>query len=1044
MSPDILARFKHILYLKIAIQQLKTKWQTLHVARKFARALLPVFLISMFVLERASSQDAVAQSEQFSQRVWQARDGLANSAVQALTQTPDGYLWIGTSSGLVRFDGTRFVLFSHAIEKAFTDDSVWALAVGPDGTLWIGTEGGGLVRFRGGTFRRFATADGLSNLFVRAIYARSDGSLWVGTDKGLFESQTASNNDCHFHRVDATAGLPAMNVYTIHEGRNGILYVGGSGILELNSNGAHAFLHKRGNSEDGVVGAVQVSRNGTLWIGTQASLRAFEPRRQHNNLIAAFNPFENTYRVSIPNAPDSRFNTGQQKHLHVSVLTESRDGSLWIGTYGEGLLRWKDGHFRWFRTPEYLPDNHISAIFEDAQDDIWIGTPSGLTRLKHTNATSVRLADGTPVDISTISNGESGNMFLASLEGKMFQSSGAILSPASVVGLPADLAVRTTFRDRAGVLWIGTSGQGLYSVTNGIATHYSSPDFVRAFAQSSKGVLWVGTDGPLWSNSTGHFRTLDGNNKTSYRALIFDQRGILWAGSDSGLERIADGKLLHDESLAPLDMTKVWSLLADRDDNVWVGSRGSGLYLWRKGHLKHYAVTSGFPGESIFSIIQDTHDQIWISSSEGVWSIKREALIDAADSGNFGSSAHFYGDAAFSVGAQMSGGVQPAGAVTPAGDLWFAATDGALRIQPTLASPSKPFPLVIEQIRRDGEPVSIRSPVHIPANFQQIEIDYSAIRLDSPDQTRFRYRLDGLESHWTEADIRRAAFYTHIPAGTYRFHVQAFDQGSPDRVINAEIPVTFEPHIYETAWFYAICGLFLLFVIASFFLLHRRRLHERFKAVLDERNRVAREMHDTVIQGCIGVSTLLEAAHNTEQTFPEKSRLLIERATIQNRNTIDEARHAVWKLRNEIDPAQQLPFGFLLSSLVADLRDETTTPISLEITEALPILAVDAGESLLNVVREAMLNATRHACATQIQLKASVGRRTLTLDIADNGRGFSPQLDNPLHYGIPGMRERVVDLGGQVSIVSKPNNGTTVRIIVPLKRLIYKLREVTT
>jgi signal transduction histidine kinase len=417
-------------------------------------------------------------------------------------------------------------------------------------------------------------------------------------------------------------------------------------------------------------------------------------------------------------------------------------------------------------------------------------------------------------------------------------------------------------------------------------------------------------------------------------------------------------------------------------------------------------------------------------------------LIAASDSGSFGSSTHFYGDAAFSAGAQLSGGVQPAGVLTPSGDLWFAATDGALRIRPALSFPANPFPLVIEQVRKDGESVPLQSPVRIPATVQQSEIDYAAVRLDSPDQTRFRYRLEGLESRWTDAGVRRAAFYTHIPPGTYRFHVQAFDQGSPDRVINAEIPLTFEPHVYQTIWFYTVCGLLLICVIASSFLLHRRRLHERFEVVLAERNRVAREMHDTVIQGCIGVSTLLEAAHSTEQSFPEKSRLLIERATMQNKHTIDEARHAVWNLRHETGSAQQLPFGYILASLVADLREETQIPISLQITETLPVFSVDAGESLLNVVREAMLNATRHACATQIQLLSHVGRRALTLNITDNGHGFSPQSNNPLHYGITGMRERVSDLNGQISIISRPGAGTTVRITLPLKSLVSKLPEV--
>ena len=1005
----------------------------MYVRGKGINGLLLLTVMVAFLPVQVFAQMAHEVGEQFSQRVWQARDGLPQSAVQALAQTPDGYLWIGTSTGLVRFDGSRFVRFGHADDKAFADDSVWSLTVTSDGTLWIGTEGGGLIRYRGGLFRAFAGAAGLTNLFVRAICERRDGSLWVGTDHGVFQASIHHGDDLQFRRMDSSGTIPSMSVYTIREGRDGALYVGGSGLLIIGPRGAHLF-HPQTGSEDGFVGAVQMSRNGYLWVGTQAALRAIKPRTEGNSK-KPFDPFDNENRVSIPSslAPDTR------NHIHVSVILEAGDGSLWIGTYGAGLLRFKDGSFRAFRTPEFLPDNHISSIFEDAQNDIWIGTPSGLTRLKHTETTSVRLAGGTPVDVNSISNQAAGAVLIAALEGKLLQPVGSLLSPASVPGLPAGLTVRTTFQDRGGAVWVGTAGQGLYSMMNGVATHHP-PNFVRAFAESPKGVLWVGTDGPLWSNSSGQFVTLHGSAKTSYRALAFDHQGVLWAGSDSGLERISEGKILSEAALAPLDHVKVWSLLADRKGNVWIGSRGSGLYLWKNGTLKHYDPETGYPGESIFSILEDSRGQIWISSPEGVWSIDRDALVAAADNGSFGHSTHFYGDTASSVSTQISGGVQPSGVITPAGDLWFAATSGALHVQPTLSSSYKPYPLLIEQVREDGSRTSVTAPVRVPADVQQLEIDYTAVRLDAPDQTRFRYRLEGLEKRWTEAGTRRAAYYTHVPPNIYTFRVEAFDPGSPDRVISATIPIIFRPHFYQTVWFYTLCAVLLLVAIASIFILHRRRLQLGFKAVLEERNRLAREMHDTLIQGCIGVSALLEAAHNTEQSFPDKSRLLLERATIQNKNAIDEARHAVWNLRHDNGPVE-FPFGSILTSLVAELREEGETPISLHMPELLPVLGMDVGESLLHVVREAMLNAIRHAGARQIQLRTRVARRILKIYVIDDGQGFATQSNDPLHYGITGMRERVLSLGGRFTLTTTEGKGTTVQIVLPFKRRVGRKRE---
>ncbi len=997
----------------------------------------PVYFLLFVLLSglRLPGLTPTEPAEEFSQRSWQARDGLPQSSVYAIIQTPDGYLWIGTSGGLLRFDGWRFTLFNHSSDTAFQDDSVWSLAVERDGTLWIGTEGGGLVRYRKGAFQHFGKEIGLTNQFVRALYVDANsGSLWVGTDDGVFKGDVEAG----FRRLDAMNGIPAMNVYSIVGGRDGARYVGGMGLLTVEKSGTRYFM-SREFSGDNFVDSICLTRNGTLWVGTFSVLRKL-------GLHDEGDIYSQTHVVPVPRTAYqfNRSATGHasqwQSRLHYSAMTEASDGSLWIGTYGEGLLRWKDGNFKWYRAPEYLPDNHVSSVMEDAQKDIWVGTTNGLARLKPAQAIPVRLPGDMPVNINSVAN-DGETVLLSTLEGKLLRPMSGSLRAVSYPSLADTIAVRTTFRDREGTLWIGTAGQGLFGYSHdGRIQHYAQADLVRAFAETPDGRLWIGTDGNLWTVRNGQITRFDSGYNRSFRTFAVDSRAILWVGSDFGLRRIRSGQVLHEAALSPLESLKIWSLLSDQEGAVWIGTRGSGLYLWESRHLHHYGSSSGFPTDSIYAILEDRFHQMWISGPSGVWSIDREALVAAADARSFAAVIHSYGGAAEEMNAEMNGGVQPAGVLTPSGDLWFASTNGALKVHPIRTPPPQPFPLVIEQIREDGSAIDIKGPVLIGANVQQTEIDYSAIRLDSPEQTRFRFKLDGLETRWTDAGSRRAAFYSHLPPGKYQFRVQAFDPGAPDRIFEAGLQVKSLPHFYQTLWFYTLCAALAFFLTGLAFLFHQRRFRERFELVLTERNRVAREVHDTIIQGCIGISTLLEAAHSTEETFPEKSRSLVRRARMQVIILVDQARNAVWNLRHEKHPPEQM-FGGALDKMVAEFQQDEKSLISLHFDGALPSISAAVCDSMASVVREALLNAIQHAHAGHIQVSVHVGHRTLTIAVSDDGQGFDAEEGNKLHFGMVGMRERAEGLGGKLKVASSRGHGTTVEIAIPRAGLRREIRE---
>lgn len=992
---------------------------------KDAAALLAL-LLCLLLPRMADAAGGAERIEDFSYRVWQARDGLPSSTVQALAQTPDGYLWVGTSNGLSRFDGARFIVFNHLVDQAFQDDSIWSLATGQDGTLWIGTEGGGLIRYRDGVFTVFGLASGLTNLFVRAVCEDRNGILWVGTDRGVFRGKSG-----RFTRIDGSRGIPVMNVYTIHQAADGTVYVGGSGLLTIRASGMQ-YYRSQESQADGMIGAVQDARDATLWVGTFAHLRSVKPIH-----AAGADPFR-VGSIASQLLPASAKHIVGRKHsvLHVSAIAEAADGDMWIGTYGDGVLQYRNGVPRWFQSPAYLADNNVNTILSNAQGAVWIGTQNGLVLLEPTGASTLTAEINTPINISSVySDRRHGDLYAVTLGGKLMRVNGAHLTPVTTIPSANKLAVRTVFRDSHGLFWIGTSGQGIFAWDGVRLQHFASPDYVRTIAEAEDGTLWVGTDGGSWMLRHGVFSACKVPivQQASTRAFAFDREGVLWLGTDTGLIRLRQGRPIDEPSLRPLQALKVWSLHVDSHGNVWIGTRNNGLYLWNGKALAQFSSANGFPSDSIYSIFEDNLNQIWIGGAEGVWSFDRRQLIDAASRKTFSVKVHSYTSSSGVFLGQMNGGVQFSGTLSASGDLWFASDNGAIRIHPSIAPPLKPLVAHIEQIHLDGVPVAAGTLVRIPANIQQTEITYTALRLASPEQIRFRYRLANLDNRWIEAGSRRVAYFTHMPPGRYRLEVQAYSLESPEETVTVSLELLFLPRFYQTAWFYTLTLACIAAIIALAFLYHRRKLHQRYQAVMAERVRVAREMHDTLIQGCVGISTLLEAASSVESTYPERSRSLVERARTQTQVTVDEARKAVWKLRHQGETeAAELPA--MIAEMIHQMSEDTGIAIHFETTKDLPPLPVETRHSILLLIREALLNSLRHASASRIGVTLSSGRKELSLRVEDNGSGFIHEDDSAFHYGMTGMRERVAEMGGELSLFTQPSTGTRVEVKIPLRR----------
>ena len=947
----------------------------------------------------------------YTRRVWQTQDGLPENMVQAFVQTPDHYLWIGTTGGLVRFDGAKFVVFDRENTPEIHENSIFCLMVANDGSLWAGTDGGGVLRYQNGVFRSYAASDGLENFFVRSVYQDHSGTIWAGTDDGLY--RFAGDR---FVRVDGDGTIPNLAVHAIREDSAGRLWVGGSRLVMIRGDHCKEFRLEGYPSATRVKSILETS-DGTLWIGTVSGL-------QRRRASAEDAPFEKIAGISST----------------VRVMREDTSGILWIGTIGDGLLRLKNGQFTRVRTPEDPPSSTVLALFEDNEHNIWTGMQTGLLRLSRTPMSTFPLPDAQNADFETIYPDRDGSLWVASTQ--LYRINARRDNSKLIPSPEPGVRVRNVMRDRSGALWIGTDGHGAYRIKGAQRLHYTTRngltnDFVRAFLESRDGSIWIGADEGInrWQNGKlTNYRMADGLCYFSVRVLLEDSHGGLWIGTDRGVSHWENGKFIQDDVTRRLSSEKVWAIHEDRDGGLWFGTRGAGLFRWRDGKLISFTSAQGLASNSIYQILSDPHDVFWMSGPNGISSVARLDLDRLADHPDFRPAVTLYGLSDGVEATQMHGGTQPAGCLTSRGELWFPSNRGPVRILPDQTRAGDLAQVVIEQVLVDGREEPLSGRLVVPPGEGKLQIDYSAIRLRSQERIRFRYELEGFDHDWTEPLNSRVANYTNLPAGVYRFRVQAFEMNMPEKVTEASLAIAWRPHLYRTGWFIALCTMLVAAGIFAVYRLRLRQVHDRYEAVLEERNRIAREMHDTVIQGCVSTSALLEAVVSMNPDGYGELRELLDTARNQVRATVDEARRAVWNLRQRETASPEI--SHLLEQMAHQVSHASRVPIRFMASGSPPQLDRTVEYVLLMVAREAVSNAVHHAHPAEIWINMKFEGDTVRMQVLDDGNGFD--LEEILamqgaHFGIIGMRERIEHLGGRFEINSSPGKGTQLSLEVPAR-----------
>jgi ligand-binding sensor domain-containing protein len=972
-----------------------------------------VFLLLLSGSGTAIALDSRRDLSQFTHEVWLTENGLPQNTVHSIAQTRDGYIWIGTEEGLARFDGVRFTIFDKQNTPQLKSNYIRALLADRQGALWIGTAEG-LVRMLNGKFTMFTTNEGLPSNTIQAIYEDREGNLWVATATGLglFKGGGLTT-------FTTKERLIGGSIQALFEDTDGALWIATPYGVGRVKDGTFTNYTVRDGLGSNSVRAIQQDRDGRLWFASLGGLTSFSRGR--------FTTY--TTRDGLPND-------------RIISLHAAQDGGLLIGTAG-GLCRFSDGRFTSLNPGEALSTSTILSLLEDLEGNLWIGTESaGINLLKDTKFTTYTVRNGLSNDvIKSIYEDPQGNTWIGTDGGGLnLLKNDKVSVYTTREGLSSNV-VLALFGDAAGNLWAGTP-DGLNRFSQGKFTIYTAADGlanndVRSICADHGGNLWIGTRGGLTRMRDGVFRTfteVDGLPNDLIATLYEDAKGTLWVGTFGGLSRFMNEEFTTLTTRDGLSNDAVISLYEDSDGTLWIGTNGGGLNRLKDGQLTAYTTSNGLLDDVVYRILEDGRNNLWLSCRKGIFHIDKKALNEFAQ-GRISSIAPVaYGTADGMMTRECSGGGDPAGWKGSDGKLWFPTIRGVAMIDPErIKTNSQPPPVVIEQIRIDDQAIAPSDRVELPPGTTRFDLYYTAPSFVAPERVRFKYKLEGFDKDWIDSGTRRIAYYTNLRPGDYTFRVIASNNDGVWNQTGAAFSLYLKPYFYQTYWFYAVCLLGLALLAWLLYRLRVRGMRAQFGAVLAERTRIAREIHDNLAQEMSGISVQLEVVARTMPPEAEAARTHLDRARTQVRHGIAEARRYVWDLRSPALENNDLPTA--LSETARRLTNETAIQTQVEVNGTFRPLPRLVEDNLLRIGQEALNNAVKHAQAQRIFVNLVFDARRVQLSVRDDGRGFDNQAASngqAGHFGLIGMRERAERIGGTLSIQSTEGSGTEVVADVPI------------
>ncbi len=935
---------------------------------------------------------------------WSTEDGPPQDSVHQVLQSRDGFLWIATEGGLARYDGVTFRTFHSTGDPAFHSDDICCLAQDEDGSLWVGTADG-LLRLRAGQFERFDAKSGLPSATVSSLFTPAGGPLLV-----LAGAELVAWRRDHFERVPGVPGdLRGMQPVDAAS----VLLLGHAKNLLLKDGRMTALAPEIPVEAAPLAGMVEAP-DGAIWSYStkDVSVRAGELSRR--------------WRAGVE-LPGSR----------VQSLFVNRDGMAWVGT-NDGLAVLSRDSPRAVPV-SFLPGKSVLQTMQDREGNYWIGTEtSGLHVLRPVKFRNVAgLADRA---LTGVVQATDGAVWVGTRSDGLRRIRGEMVEEPVVADRLTSPVILSLAPGAKGSVWAGTPDGLNHVEADGTVVRVTSAeglpdDYIQALSAAPDGSVWVGTRHGLVHLRAGRMETFsaaDGLIGDVIGGLLLTEAGDLWISTSGGLcRRGADGSIQAFAGQTGLPRGIVTAMTQDQAGAIWIAVAGHGLSRFAGGEF-HPVGGLGFP-ERIDGLSADDRGYLWIQDEPGVQRVLLADLIRcAAAGGACVPDIARYGPADGLPTKEVVSGGSPALWRMADGELWFATRRGAAIVDPGhLPFDSVPPPVVMERFTVDESPVDLPppeqsgGPIRIAPGAVRYTMEYAGLSFTAPAEVRYRFRLEGLDPGWTDAGSRRSATYTNLRPGAYTFRVQAMNHDGVWNLTGASLSFRVDAPFYRRWWFLGLVLLGLGTLSVWLYRLRVRRLRMRFDAVLRERNRVAREIHDTLAQDFVGVSLQLDlvsqllGSRKVEDAFDQ-----VQRTRQLVTDGLADARRSIWELRANL-AQDSLPTR--LSKVVARYTDDSRK-LRLRIGGAYRALSPQVEDEVLRIAQEALSNVQRHSGANSATVELLYGSDMLVLTVEDDGRGFAMDDASSVggHYGVSGMKERAALLGASLSIVSAPGAGTKI------------------
>jgi signal transduction histidine kinase/ligand-binding sensor domain-containing protein len=958
---------------------------------------------------------------QYTIRQWNVEDGLPQSTVRCITQTHDGYLWIGTWNGLARFDGVHMKVFNAANTPNF-NPSITFIHEDRELRLWIGTDGGGLFQYRDDSLARVDSSSGISASIICAMSEDSLGRMWFGTDNGFYIY--AKNRFLHFAYANP---FPYLDLTEVVPATDGTLY------LQFVEHVFHVRL-----SDDSLVVLdkpfvsggyhLDIDSSGTLWFGKKEKglirragsrelvdrrfadvvpNQVFVPRNQEKWILTRHGPY-----VLSKNRIEHLQSIDGIDLSNIEYVFEDREGIIWLAVEGFGLLRLMPKHVQTFSTKNGLETDEVMCGMQDRSGNIWIGTWLG--------------------GLSCAKGG----------------------SPGAWKPVPPftnAMTIMAVCQSRDGTLWVGTWGHGVYTIRNGIARQLLGNGLrdnttIHSMAPDTGDGVWIaGLYGAVWHCSDNDIKLWNWHNGLTDKpanSILVTRNGDVWVGTNGGgIARFSKGHITILKSAEGVISDFVHVSIEDNSGAVWLLSK-LGLQRWINGVLSTIGSKQGFDDDAA-QFIQDDQGDYWIGGTHGIHRILRQDLNAAAD-GTLPSLSYLtIGKADGMPVEECSGGSNEHVWKTHDGALWFSTTHGVVRLDPEkVALNPVPPDVNIEDVQVEHQPVALRDEIVLHPGESKIEFRYTGINFSAPDQIRFEYELGGFDKAWHIAGNERYAQYTNLDPGKYTFRVKAANNAGIWNETGVSLAVLVLPPFWATWWFRGVAVLLFLTVGPTIYAFRvrqlkgeserqaqfSRRLMETEEA---ERQRIANELHDSLGQNLLVIKNKLLMAQqdrNTRDGLNEMSDLVSK--------TIEEVRSISHNLRpHQLD---QLGISKTIRALAKQVAESSGIALTAEVEKIDGLLSGDEEISFFRIVQESCNNLVKHSRASSAGLSVKQTDGSIEFALGDNGRGMDVRAEQSRDafgrgFGLSGIQERARTYGWAFEINSLVNHGTTIRLTIPLR-----------